>query len=125
MELDFVQEVGVASDEETEKDVAERKAEAGDSKDKEVEEQEDREKKQRKRKTNEKGEGEKAKKVKESFKDKFLAIQERQMETFIESDRQNREFLVKLEEQQQEAARKEREWDHEFVMQLATLLTKK
>ena len=44
MGLDFVQEVGVASDEETEKDVVERKAEARDSKDKEVEEQEDREK---------------------------------------------------------------------------------
>lgn len=67
----------------------------------------------------------KAKKQKETFKDKFLEMQERQMEAFKESDQQNREFLVKLEEQQQKAAVEEKQRDRDFFMQLATLLAKK
>ena len=69
--------------------------------------------------------GEKAKKVKENFKDKFLEMQERQMEALKESDQRNREFLVQLEEQQRKAAIEEKERDREFFMQLATLLAKK
>eukprot|EP00112_Aurelia_sp_Birch-Aquarium-sp1_P001340 Seg11412.1 transcript_id=Seg11412.1/GoldUCD/mRNA.D3Y31 product="hypothetical protein" protein_id=Seg11412.1/GoldUCD/D3Y31 len=63
----------------------------------------------------------KAKKQKETFKDKFLEMQERQMEAFKQSDQQNREFLFKLEEQQQKAAVEEKQRDRDFFMQLATL----
>ena len=65
------------------------------------------------------------KKVKENFKDKFLEMQERQMEALKESDQRNREFLVQLEEQQRKAAIEEKERDREFFMQLAPLLAKK
>ena len=52
-------------------------------------------------------------------------MQKMQMESFIESDRQNEEFLVRLEEHQQKAAKEDRERDREFFMLLAALLTKK
>ena len=47
------------------------------------------------------------------------------MEAAAESDWLNREFLTKLEEQQQKAAVDEKRRDREFFMQLATLLAKK
>ena len=47
------------------------------------------------------------------------------MEAFRESDQQNREFLVKLEEQQQKNAAEEKQRDRDLFMQLATLLSKK
>ena len=52
-------------------------------------------------------------------------MQERQIEAFKESDQQNREFLIKLEEQQQQHATEEKQRDRDFFMQLATLLAKK
>ncbi len=67
----------------------------------------------------------KGKKVKEDFKDKFLEMQERQIDAFAESGQRNREFLVELEEQQRKAAAEEKQPDREFFMQLATLLDKK
>ncbi|XP_065070462.1 uncharacterized protein LOC135695323 [Rhopilema esculentum] len=58
--------------------------------------------------------GKKAKKVKENFKNKFLEMQERQMEALRESDQRNREFLMQLEEQQRKAAIGEKERDRIF-----------
>ena len=69
--------------------------------------------------------GQNDEKGKKSQRDKFLEMQERQMEALKESDQRNREFLVQLEEQQRKAAIEETERDREFFMQLATLLTKK
>ena len=67
----------------------------------------------------------KAKRSKMCFKEKFLEMQEKQMEAAVESDRQNRDLLMKLEEQHEKAAAEEKQRDRECFMQLATLLAKK
>ena len=59
------------------------------------------------------------------FKEKCLEMQEKQMEAAVESDRQNRDLLLKLAEQHEKAAAEEKQRDREFFMQLATLLAKK
>ena len=59
------------------------------------------------------------------FKDKFLEMQERNVEALAEFDRRNREFSLELEEQQRKAEAEETQRDREVFMQLATLLGKK
>lgn len=106
VELDLVQEVGVSiTEREANEDLIFNGSECtvdstDDTVDLETNEREGLKLPVKRRAEDKPDETKKAKQQKETFKDKFLEMQERQMEAFKESDRQNREFLVKLEEQQ-------------------------
>ena len=128
VELDLVREVGVAVEEENNDEninVVGEGIEAEEERNQDDDVVDNGKKIAKKRKNCTDNDGKKAKKVKENFKDKFLEMQERQMDAFAESDQRNREFLVELEEQQRKAAAEEKQRDREFFMQLATLLGKK
>ena len=62
--------------------------------------------------------------IKDSFKEKFLEMQERQISAAMESEHQNREFLLKVEERQQTGEAAEKQQDLKFFVQVATLIAK-
>ena len=56
---------------------------------------------------------------------RLLAMQERQMEMFAAAERRTEDLLLRLETEQRKAEQEARARDHEFLLKVAELFSKK